>query len=1044
MLKNKVILIFITLFYLNIGLFAQNTQEAQKEVSGHVYNASTGDPIEGISISVKGFSSAITKEGGSFKLKIPNDMAVLKVGGLSYQTTEEAIKGRSNIDIYLHDFGYSNMYSEIDMSYWKSKKAYTTQSLTSVNAIETGWKMPSISPEKVFEGRIAGLNVFPRSGNLGIGSNIFLRGFSSMYATNQPLIIVDGMIFDNESYGTSNISGYRSNPLADISINDIESVSIVKDAASIYGAKAANGVIFIRTTHAYNMATKIEVSAYGGMNQTPDQIPLLNAAQYRPYVNELLLSYGIDGNLISKIPFMIDDESYADYYRYHNDENWQEKVFADSYNQNYNLKITGGDDIALYALSIGYLMHDGIVKNTDFSRLNMRFNSDINITQKMKMNANIGVTNSQRNLMPDGLNYKTNPYLLSLRKAPFLYERVRSSTGIITPNLEDADIFGVSNPVALTERMAAGNRNYRIFGSFNINYKFNDAFSISNLIGINFGKMRDNLFVPHLGVADETLDLGVASNEMGHRVERIFGLNNDLNIKYQKRFNHQHGITAMGGMRMGSYNTQEDSGTGYNSPNDEMRSVGTGNILLRKVGGYIGNWNWLTYYANAEYDFNMKYFLSVGTSLDASSRFGDEANGVSIFSKRFGFFPSVSSGWLISSENFMADIKKINLLKLRASYGLTGNDDIGNYTAKRYYQPQAFIGAQGLVAGNIGNPKLQWETNSKMNMGLDLIAFRERLNASFDFFRNKTDNMLNYVPLSSASGYSYFIENNGSFNSKGFDFTINGRIINSGVKLDLGLVFSNYKTEVTNLAENEVVNTIAGANILTRVGKELNLFYGYQTNGVFTTTQEAQQSGLTALIDNTVLLPFGAGDVHFTDIDGNKIIDKNDQQIIGNPNPDFTGMVTTTISWKGISLDAGLSFTYGNDVYNQTRYMLESMQNFDNQTPAVLNRWRTEGQITDIPKSVLFDPIGNARFSDRWIEDGSFMRLKYVTLSYKIHNKLIKNAEVFLTGQNLFTLTGYKGLDPEFSLSGSSLSQGIDIGMTPQTRSMFFGFRLGL
>lgn len=1046
MLKLLYTIPFFTFLYLGIGAFAQSDNDTATFVTGHVFDATTGEAIEGIGITIENFSSAITDSLGAYSIKTPNNSAVLIVSGLNYQSSEQALKGRDEINIYLYTEGHVNFYAPINMVSKTEKQAYTTQSVSSLNVRESVWKTPGISAEKAWDGKVAGLRVLPRSGNPGLGSNMFLRGFSSLYATNQPLIVVDGMIYDNESYGTSVISGYQTNPLADIPINDIENITVIKDAASIYGAKAANGVIFIRTTHAYNVATKIELSAYGGLYITPDQVPLLNVNQYRPLLNEILLSSGLSGDSISRLPYMNDDPNSMDYYRYHNNEDWQSKIFENSYSQNYNLKITGGDDIALYALSVSYLANDGIVKNTGFSRLSMRFNSDINISKKLTLNANIGITNSQRNLMPDGPNLKTNPSLLSLRKAPFLYDNVINSEGIVTPVFEDADILGVSNPVALLENLTAENRNYRIFGSLNMAYEFNSNLKVSNLVGVNYGKIRDNLFVPHLGVADEISELGVLSNEMAHRVEMLYAITNDFKINYQKLFDYKHGIKALAGWRIASYQTEEDAGRGYNSPNDEMRSVGTGNILLRKVGGYIGNWNWMTLYSSAEYSYLQKYYVTVSASLDGSSRFGKEADGLELFSNKFGFFPSVAGAWLISSEQFMADTRAVDLLKVRLSYGLTGNDDIGNYTANRYYEPQSFLGAWGLVTGNIENSKLQWETNTKLNFGLDLAAFKERLHVNFDYFHNTTDNMLNYEPLNTATGFSYMLNNYGSFNSNGFDLNINGRVVNKEIKWDLGLILSKYTTKVTKISGDEVINYYGNAGVISKVGQPLTQFYGYKTSGVYASTEQASNTGLSAIIDNTVLIPFEAGDVIFDDVDGNKIIDESDMQVIGNPSPDFIGMISSTISWKNISLEADLSFTYGNDIYNHTRYMMESMQGYDNQTTAVLNRWRVEGQQTTMPKARYGDPVGNARFSDRWIEDGSFMRLKNVTLSYSIpEDKIpVNKIEVFVSGQNLFTLTKYKGLDPEFSASGSTIAQGIDYGLTPQPKAFFVGVRLGL
>ncbi len=479
-----------------------------------------------------------------------------------------------------------------------------------------------------------------------------------------------------------------------------------------------------------------------------------------------------------------------------------------------------------------------------------------------------------------------------------------------------------------------------------------------------------------------------------------------------------------------------------------MRSVGTGLSTFRTASGYLGDWNWVTIYGSAEYNYLQRYFLTGNISLDGSSRYGDEAKGMDLFQNKFGVFPSVSAAWLISSESFFAAINKVDLLKLRLSYGLTGNDDIGNYSSMRYYKSQNFLGSKGLVAGDLWNPALQWETVKKSNAGIDLSVFNERLNISLDLFSNTTLDMINILPADRLTGFDYYYVNSGSFKSTGAEIAVSGRIVNTSLKWDMGVSFYKYKTEVLEFPGDPggMVTKIMDANILTRVGGELGVFYGYKTDGVFATQLEADNSGLRALMPNTDLLPFSAGDVRFVDMDGNKIIDKNDMQVIGNPNPDFKGMITNVISWKGLSLEAAISFTYGNDVFNQLRSTLESMKGYENQTSAVYNRWRTEGQVTEMPKAVYGDPIGNSRFSDRWIEDGSYMRLKYVTMSYKlpVKNSFVNSVQFFVTGQNLITLTNYLGMDPEFSYNKFSLSQGIDIGLTPQPRSVSAGIRIGL
>jgi hypothetical protein len=351
---------------------------------------------------------------------------------------------------------------------------------------------------------------------------------------------------------------------------------------------------------------------------------------------------------------------------------------------------------------------------------------------------------------------------------------------------------------------------------------------------------------------------------------------------------------------------------------------------------------------------------------------------------------------------------------------------------------------EGLILGNLANPTLQWETVRKFNFGVDLALLNERLSMSLDIFRNVTDNMITYEPVETISGMDRVITNNGGLKNHGIELAINGRVLDSEVKVDLGVNLSMYRNEVTKLPDNNVMTSYANGTILTSVGNPIAVFYGYKTNGVYATDEEAE--AYSRPLPNGSLVPFQGGDVRFVDRNGDFVIDEEDKTIIGNPNPDLTGMFMARASWKSFVVDAVFTFTKGNDIYNYTRSRLESMSGFENQTKAVISRWRTQGQQTDMPRASWGDPSGNARFSDRWIEDGSYLRLRTFSVSYTlpISTPVIKYITLSATGNNLLTFSKYLGYDPEFSSSNSALLQGIDTGVTPQYRSLMFGVRVGL
>jgi len=395
----------------------------------------------------------------------------------------------------------------------------------------------------------------------------------------------------------------------------------------------------------------------------------------------------------------------------------------------------------------------------------------------------------------------------------------------------------------------------------------------------------------------------------------------------------------------------------------------------------------------------------------------------------------------------MAAAKNIDLLKLRASYSFTGNDDIGNYNNQQLYVSQNLLVMEGLVRGNISNPALQWEQNTKFNIGIDAALLKERLNISVDLYNNKTSKMLIFQPQIVAAGLDTVLTNTGGMQTTGVDLSIGGRIINNrSLKWDLGITLTKYKNKITQLPSDPLYTPFAGAMYITTTGKVANLFYGYKTNGVYSSDADAVKDGLSKQMPNGTIVPFAGGDVRFVDMNGDKIIDDKDRQVIGDPNPDFAGSIVNKLTWKRFTLDLLFTFSKGNDIYNYTRRQLESESGPANQLQSMLNRWRANGQVTSVPKAVWGDPMGNSSFSDRWIEDGSYLRLRHAAISFDVPMKpgFIKYAVVYVSGNNLATFTKYKGYDPEFSATGSIFGQGVDLPVEPLYKSAEIGLRIGL
>ena len=1049
---------FLSTIALVVGLshsvFAQDGVIATK-ISGTVYESATGKPLAGAQVSIPGVASVITGDSGKFTLKKSIKGAYLVVYAPGYATKQVSILGKKALKIWLFDETFKGKYEAVASPFEMTNARKTTSSI-STHENREDYKLGAATIETVLQGNVNGLNTVSRNGAPGAGGNMYLNGFNSLNASSQPLIILDGVPYENQTI-YSLVSGNSVNALSDIDVKDIDNITVLKDGASIYGSKAANGVILINTLQAKGVATRINFYAYTGINFEPNtKYKMMNDWSYKNYLGDMLSSKGLSTNEIQALPYIntvkpvVENWGVSgnkDYYRYNQSTNWQDEVFNNSLNQNYHLNVTGGNESTLYAISVGYLGHDGMVDNTSLSRYTTRVNARIKMTDWFKLNANMSFVYSERGLSYEGLNRNFNPVYAGLVKAPFTSTNVYSVTGEKTPNLENSDIFNISNPSAILNSASVTNDRFRFFGNMNGIVSLSKYLEASILVGLTTDKVTEKVFMPQAGIYHSALTNAEVKNESQQLRNHFLQINTDSRLTYKRSFDYIHDLTVHVGSRYQSSNAELDWGKAYNTSSDEMKTLSDGLNILGQMGGSLGDWKSISNYFNTEYGLLNRYFLSLNAAMDGSSRFGKDADGISLFNSKFGLFPSVNGAWLISSEKIMKNQNVVDVLKLRAGYSITGNDDIGNYTAQSYYIPQGLLGAYGLVRGNIPNSKLKWETNKKASIGLDASFLKERLNISADLYTSKTEDLIGIKSLNTTSGLSIAVMNDGTLQNKGIDLNLSARIIDcSNLKWDFGVNVSKYKNTLLSMSTDETFTTIAGGTVRTKVGCPLGQFYGYETNGIFTTQAEATEANVKIQNASGTEMAFTAGDVKFKDNYKDGIIDEKDMTVIGDPNPDFFGSFTNRVQWKRFTLNAMVTFSVGGDVYNALRANLESFSTTDNQTIAANNRWRVDGQVTNTPKAVWGDPMGNSRFSDRWMEDGSFMRLKSITLAYDLpfQSGFLSSAQVYVTGNNLLTLTKYLGYDPEFSTSSSPLSYGIDSGVSAQPRSILFGIKIGL
>lgn len=1048
---NKINIYIVGWIFLLLGLltFPVNAQSIKRNlpftISGTITDAVTGKPLPGIHVDVVGISSTISEDNGMYTLRIPTKNVLIKVSGSGFADREISVRGRDRIDITLYEQDYKGAQKNVNTP---TGDVSSTQMATSTSFIKENNDLSvALSPDELIQGYASGVNAIFRSGMPGAGANMFLHGFNTMNAGSMPLFVVDGLPYENSVYATSLIGNYSTNPLASIDVKDIESITVLKDGTSLFGVKGANGVILIKTLRANQLETKINVHIHTGINFEPEQLPVLNSAEHRNLLSDMYKSQNLSPLYVEQLPFFNSQlpvkqpwgyDGNVDYYRYNHNTDWQKTIYDSKWSQNYYLNVAGGDDIAKYVLSLGFFDQQGSLKNTHFQRFSTRFNSEVRLSQKVNFMSNMSFVYGTKDMMNEGADSKLNPILASLLKSPFTTSHIYNEEGKMSPNEEPTDIFGNSNPYVLANNLLLANINYRFMGTFGLAWNINNKLSINGSIGLNFNKERERIFYPSVGVAFDQLSETLVTNEMQHRTDRLFSLYGDFYANYRASYSSDHSLNVRLGTRYQNNKAEDDFGKAFNSSSNDFKTIGYGIPLLRQIGGSIGNWNWLSLYTTADYALQNKYFFNFSLASDASSRYGKDA-------KAFYTYPSVAGAWLISGEDFMQNASAFDLLKFRLSYGLSGNDDIGNYNGIQYYKPQNLLGNYGLVRGNLVNTSLKPETVERLNAGLDFSFFNERVNVNIDVYSNTVKDMILVTTPDRVSGFEHYITNAGSMRNIGADFNLNTRILNGPLTWDLGMMVSTYKNKVLDLKGEEFLTEVSGATIQTKVGQPLGQFYGYKTNGVYSTQDQANADNLVVL-QGLVPVNFGAGDVRFVNQNTDNRIDENDRVVIGDPNPDFFGSITNSFKYDKWSLSTLMIYSIGNDVYNYTRSLMEDLSTYNNQSKATLNRWRYEGDITSVPKAVYGDPMGNARFSDRWIEDGSYIRLKSLTLAYdlNVNWKMIQNCTLFATGENLLTLTKYKGLDPEFAPGQSPLYYGIDPCVVPQPRSVSVGIKIAL
>lgn len=980
-------------------------------ISGKVIDESS-NPIPGATVVVKGSTTGVVCGlDGNYSLNVNSKNVTLVFSSVGMSSQEIQTKGQSIINVTMHEDVIA-LNEVVAIGYGTMKKRDLTGAITQVKN-EAVMNKPNANPVALLGGKAAGVQIVSNTGVPGGTVSVRIRGNSSFNAGNDPLYVIDGV---------------PSGDITTINTNDIESIEVLKDASAsaIYGARAANGVIILTTKRGQSGKAVYEFNAYYGIQQVSKKIPYLNAEEQYQMTLKGIESYNRNNPTANIIRPQAELDHAAGY-----DTNWQNEIFRTAPVQNYEFNMRQGSEKVRIAFGLNYYDQDGIVISTGYKRLNARFNFDMKVSQKARIGASFSVARETRDKVPDGIQDATSVVGNTMRKLPYepIYE----------PNGKYA-LRERANPVAQALESHIFDYFTKGLGSVYFEFDIIDHLTFKTMEAIDYRDTKYEFFKPSY------IQGGTARPASFSNGEYITWLTENA-LTYSNVFKKIHRLTALIGYSAQGSNDYTNSGAGQQGSSDVIYTL---NASAQKTNAtsYKSSWGIASLFGRVNYSLMDKYLLTFNLRRDGSSRFGEE--------KRYAIFPAGSIGWRISEEPFFKGVPYINDLKLRGSLGRTGNQNIGNYAARGIYNTGAdYAGSPGIYSRNFPNNGLTWETTDQYDLGVDLSLFDNRLSLAMDLYLKKTTGLLFDVPVPSTTGYSNSLQNLGKIQNKGLEISVNADIIRGrefSWSSDFNISFNRNK--VLNLPNhNRIITTYSQASFtdpsyfITEEGQPMGLFYGLKWTGEVYPTNEAALDHIT---DVTGKKPLG-GNYKYEDISGSdgkpdkKISLDHDRQVLGSPHPDFTGGWNNIFKYKDFDLSCSMQFSYGNSIYNENRRM-SGRFTYNAYTKDFLNAWTTPGQITTVHKA--YPVTDDDQFSSVFIEDGSYLKIKDVTLGYNFPTALLSKIKIsglrlYASAYNLYTFTHYKGFDPDVSSqSNNVLTGGCDSGTFPQMRSLIFGINL--
>ncbi len=1011
----------------------------------------------------------VTDMNGNYSIRINSD-GVIQFSFVGYESRIEQVNNRKiiNVGLDLKTTGIDEVQiigvagkGPVTTGYTVIEQKDIAESISSIQVDKIASKTPITSLGQMLQGQIAGVQIITNSGDPGAGVTVKIRGNSSLSGNSGPLYIVDGIPYLSRSTDeASSISKKERSPISDINPNDIEKIDVLKDASAtaIYGARAGNGVVIITTKRGKKGEAKVNLSSKVSYNQAAEPIPLLDGNSYRILQ---LLGYQNAGKRNEAVDRLRGDPYAAWNENYNNNTDWVDELSINSISHDHNINIRGGGEKTTYSFSLGYLNEKGTIIGSDHNRISGRFNLDYDVSDKLRFGNSIYYSYSKSNLPrvgnPEEEEEGIDPYRMAFIKAPNLSVYQQDSLGrntstYFSPDPQEIFIQGddVLNPVHLANSLSSKSvDNNFTLGIFGIFTPFKDLsitsrFSLNSYANTTFG------FIP--GSATGLIwsndlvnrNFSASSSETDITQENIFS--------YKRTFGEKHELfsTFVTSLEIGFHDEFNNS------------SSNTGSELIQHIDG-SNRWSELespkgsnaliSQTAQVRYIFNSKYSIVGTMRRDGSSKFGED--------NRYGYFPAVAGYWRVSDEFFMENISLINDLKLRISYGANGSppeDDflyLGRYTSEGRYLDYSVVAPE-----NIQLDHLKWETSIQRNIGFDFAMWNNRLYIVNDWYIKTTYDLIYERRIPTSTGREDVTQNFGDIENKGFDLGIELYILQGTYNWNINFNLTRNINFVRRLPSTEpIIEYVADDNYLVKVdiGDAIGSIYGYQTRGIYERDEDviARDEWGNQIFDfGGVPKPlihggheFRGGDVEYVDQNFDGLINEFDIVKIGDSNPDFFGGITSEFSYNNFTLNLFFEYKYGHDIVNLTRLNTENTSDDSNSNNATIRSWRRQGDDTDIPR-VIFGNDVNFLGSDRFIEDGSYIRLRTATLSYswpkRIYEKLkLDNLEMYLAAFNLYTWTKYTGADPEIGLeSRNPLSVAIDDAKTYLPHIYTFGINI--